>query len=85
MSPAPARSASEGATLRRFCPVLRALTTGPTVRAVEIELGRHMSRTEARRLIQAAKAAASHARPSGGTRLTRESNRFMFPPRSPEA
>lgn len=56
-----------GARLRWACPVLASLTKGETVREIERELQRTMSRGQARRLIAEAKALAL-ALPRDGVR-----------------
>ena len=51
-------SPTEGSLLRRSCPVIGAFTTGDTLREVELQLCRHLSRNKARELIRNAKANA---------------------------
>lgn len=51
----PASLGHEGSKLRSVCPVLKALTKDRTIRGMELELIKHMSRGEARRVIREAK------------------------------
>ncbi|WP_426031027.1 hypothetical protein [Caulobacter sp. DWP3-1-3b2] len=66
---------ADGNALRQACPAIAALTTGPTVRDIEFELIRHMSRTQARILISRAKeeAALTKTAKQGSVGLGRES------------